>query len=50
MPPSRAILHEAQRLKLSTTRLFPLLLMLSLAGLTFWLERILREDDGAHPS
>jgi lipopolysaccharide export system protein LptC len=37
-------------MKLSTTRLFPLLLMLSLAGLTFWLERIVHEDEGAHPS
>jgi len=37
-------------LKLSATRLFPLLLMLSLAGLTFWLERIAREDEDAHPS
>ena len=37
-------------MKLSATRLFPLLLMLSLAALTFWLERIVREDEGAHPS
>jgi lipopolysaccharide export system protein LptC len=37
-------------LKLSTTRLFPLLLMLSLAALTFWLERTVREEEGAHPS
>jgi lipopolysaccharide export system protein LptC len=36
--------------KLSTTRLFPLLLMLSLAALTFWLERTVREEEGAHPS
>jgi lipopolysaccharide export system protein LptC len=36
--------------KFSTTRLFPLLLMLSLAGLTFWLERTVREEEGAHPS
>jgi lipopolysaccharide export system protein LptC len=36
--------------KLSTTRLFPLLLMLTLAGLTFWLERTVREEEGAHPS
>lgn len=35
---------------LSTTRLFPLLLMLALAGLTFWLERTVREEEGAHPS
>jgi lipopolysaccharide export system protein LptC len=37
-------------LKLSTTRLFPLLLMLALAALTFWLERTVREEEGAHPS
>jgi lipopolysaccharide export system protein LptC len=36
--------------KLSTTRLFPLLLMLALAALTFWLERTVREEEGAHPS
>jgi lipopolysaccharide export system protein LptC len=36
--------------KLTTTRLFPLLLMLALAGLTFWLERTVREEEGAHPS
>jgi len=36
--------------KLSSTRLFPLLLMLSLAGLTFWLERTVREEEGVHPS
>src|SRR5882672_5648262 len=41
---------EAARLKLSTTRLFPLLLMLSLAALSFWLERTVREEEGAHPS
>ncbi len=34
----------------STTRLFPLLLMLSLAGLTFWLEQIVRQEEGPHPS
>lgn len=34
---------------LSNTRLFPLLLMLSLALLTFWLERTARMDQ-AHPS
>jgi lipopolysaccharide export system protein LptC len=34
---------------LSNTRLFPLLLMLSLALLTFWLERAARLDQ-AHPS
>ena len=37
-------------MRLSTTRMFPLLLMLSLAGLTFWLERTVREEEGAHPS
>lgn len=37
-------------MKLTTTRLFPLLLMLALAGLTFWLERTVREEEGAHPS
>jgi lipopolysaccharide export system protein LptC len=37
-------------MKLSSTRLFPLLLMLSLAALTFWLERTVHEDEGAHPS
>jgi lipopolysaccharide export system protein LptC len=36
--------------RLSTTRLFPLLLMLALAALTFWLERTVREEEGAHPS
>lgn len=30
--------------------MFPLLLMLALAGLTFWLERIVREEEGVHPS
>jgi lipopolysaccharide export system protein LptC len=33
-------------LKLSATRLFPLLLMLALAGLTFWLELMVREEEG----
>jgi lipopolysaccharide export system protein LptC len=37
-------------MRLSTTRMFPLLLMLSLAALTFWLERTVREEDGVHPS
>ena len=37
-------------MKLSATRLFPLLLMLALAGLTFWLERTVREEEGLHPS
>jgi hypothetical protein len=36
-------------LKLSTARLFPLLLMLSLAALTFWLERTVREEEGRAP-
>ena len=37
-------------MRLSTTRMFPLLLMLALAGLTFWLERMVREEEGVHPS
>ena len=37
-------------MRLSTTRLFPLLLMLALAALTFWLERTVREGEGVHPS
>lgn len=37
-------------MKLSSARLFPLLLMLALAGLTFWLERTVREEEGVHPS
>ena len=37
-------------MRLSTTRMFPLLLMLALAGLTFWLERMVRQEEGAHPS
>ena len=37
-------------MRLSTTRLFPLLLLLALAGLTFWLERTVREEEGVHPS
>jgi lipopolysaccharide export system protein LptC len=37
-------------MKLSTTRLFPLLLMLALAALTFWLERTVRDEEGVHPS
>lgn len=32
-------------MRLSATRLFPLLLMLSLALLTFWLERAVREEE-----
>jgi len=36
--------------KLSATRLFPLLLMLALAALTFWLERTVRKEEGLHPS
>jgi lipopolysaccharide export system protein LptC len=35
--------------KLSATRLFPLLLMLALALLSFWLERTLREEE-KHPA
>lgn len=30
--------------------MFPLLLMLALAGLTFWLERTVRQEEGVHPS
>ena len=30
--------------------MFPLLLMLALAGLTFWLERMVQEEAGVHPS
>lgn len=37
-------------MKLSATRLFPLLLMLALAGLTFWLELMMREEEGMRPS
>jgi len=37
-------------LNLSATRLFPLLLMLALAGLTFWLELMVREDEGMQQS
>ncbi|HVP08926.1 MAG TPA: LPS export ABC transporter periplasmic protein LptC [Burkholderiales bacterium] len=37
-------------MKFSSARLFPLLLMLALAGLTFWLERTVREEEGVHPS
>lgn len=37
-------------MRLSATRLFPLLLVLSLAALTFWLERTVRDEEGAHPS
>jgi lipopolysaccharide export system protein LptC len=33
-----------------TTRLFPLALMLALAGLTFWLEHQVQGDGGEHPS
>lgn len=36
-------------MRFSSTRLFPLLLMLALALLTFWLERTVREDP-LHPS
>ena len=37
-------------MKLSATRLFPLLLMLALAGLTFWLELMVRDEEGMHRS
>lgn len=37
-------------MKLPSTRLFPLVLMLALALLTFWLEQTVREDEGQHPS
>lgn len=37
-------------MRLSVARLFPLLLMLALALLTFWLERTVREEEGVHPS
>jgi lipopolysaccharide export system protein LptC len=30
--------------------MFPLVLMVALAGLTFWLERTVREEEGVHPS
>jgi lipopolysaccharide export system protein LptC len=36
--------------KLSSTRLFPLLLMLALAGATLWLERAVRDEERPHPS
>lgn len=36
-------------MRFSATRLFPLLLMLALAALTFWLERTVREEE-VHPS
>ena len=35
---------------MSTARMFPLLLMLALAGLSFWLERLVRDDEGVHPA
>ncbi len=34
----------------SSTRLFPLALVLALALLSVWLERIVREEEGVHPS
>lgn len=37
-------------MRLSTTRMFPLVLMVALAGLTFWLERTVREEETLHPS
>jgi len=36
--------------RLSATRLFPLLLMLSLAAMSFWLQQTVREEQGLHPS
>jgi lipopolysaccharide export system protein LptC len=36
--------------KLATTRLFPLLLMLALALLTLWLEHTVRQEAGVHPA
>jgi len=36
--------------RLTTARMFPLLLMLALAALTFWLERTVRQEEGVHPS
>lgn len=46
----RGTWREAVHVRLSTTRMFPLLLVLALAGLTFWLERMVRQEEGAHPS
>jgi lipopolysaccharide export system protein LptC len=37
-------------MKASATRMFPLLLMLALAGLSLWLERTVREEEALHPS
>lgn len=37
-------------MRLSTTRLFPLLLMLSLAALTFWLDQTVRVEEVQHPA
>ena len=37
-------------MRLSNTRTFPLLLMLALAALTFWLERTVREEEGVLPA
>ena len=37
-------------MRLSSTRMFPLLLILALAGLSFWLERMVQEEAGVHPS
>lgn len=50
MPRSPPTSRDGAPVKLSTTRLFPLLLMLSLSALTFWLERTVRVEEGAHPS
>ena len=37
-------------MKPSATHMFPLLLMLALAGLSLWLERTVREEESLHPS
>jgi lipopolysaccharide export system protein LptC len=37
-------------MKPGSTRLFPLLLMLALTALSFWLERAVRVEEGTHPS
>src|SRR4030095_11093372 len=42
---ARAARAGAARMRLTTTRLFPLAIMLSLALLTFYLERMVREDE-----
>ena len=37
-------------MRASSTRLFPLVLMLALAALTFWLEQTVRQEEGQHPA